>query len=177
MKITTKRLTELSLLTAIALIIFAVELQIPNLSPVAGIKLGLANIVTVYGVYRYKWWEISLILLARIVLGSFFCGNPSAILYSLSGGALCLLGMLLLKKIIPQNRLWICSVLGAVLHNIGQIAMAVLLMQTFAVAAYLPFLTVSGCIAGAFTGMCGQLLLNRLEKRTKAGKTKADQPK
>ena len=155
-------------MTAIALIIFVVELQIPNLSPVAGIKLGLANIITVYGVYRYKWWEISLILLARIVLGSFFCGNPSAILYSLSGGVLCLLGMLLLKKIIPPDRLWICSVLGAVLHNIGQITMAVILMQTFAVAAYLPFLTVSGCIAGAFTGMCGQLLLNRLDKRTKA---------
>lgn len=165
MKIGTKRLTELSLAAAIALIIFVIELQIPNLSPIAGVKLGLANIVTVYGVYRYRWWEISLVLLVRIILGSFFCGNPSAILYSLSGGVLCLLGMLLLKRIIPRSRLWICSVLGAVLHNTGQIAAAVLIMRTFAVAAYLPFLTVSGCIAGAFTGMCGQLLLKRIDKR------------
>lgn len=151
-------------MTAIALIIFVIELQIPNLSPIAGVKLGLANIVTVYGVYRFEKWEIALILIARIVLGSFFCGNPSAILYSLSGGVLCLLGMLLLKKIIPKNRLWICSVLGAVLHNTGQIATAVLLMKTTTVIAYLPFLLVSGCIAGAFTGMCAQLLLIRLEK-------------
>lgn len=165
MKIGTKRLTELSLAAAIALIIFVIELQIPNLSPIAGVKLGLANIVTVYGVYRYRWWEIALVLSVRIILGSFFCGNPSAILYSLSGGVLCLLGMLLLKKIIPRSRLWICSVLGAVLHNTGQIVAAVLIMRTFAVAAYLPFLTVSGCIAGAFTGMCAQLLLNRLDKR------------
>lgn len=160
----TKKLAELSVLTGIALIIFVVELQLPNLTNIAGIKLGLANIITVYGVYRYKPYEVSLILFARIILGCIFCGNPSAILYSLSGGVLCLLGMILLKKIIPKNHLWICSVLGAVLHNTGQILMAVILMKTLAVTAYLPFLTVSGCIAGAFTGICAQLVIKRLDK-------------
>lgn len=164
MKINVGRLTELSLVTAIALIIFVIELQIPNLTPIAGIKAGLANIVTVCGVYRYKWWEISLVLLVRILLGSLFCGNPSAVMYSLSGGAFCLLGMLLLKRIIPKSRLWLCSVFGAVLHNLGQLSMAALLMKTPTVFVYLPFLLVSGCVAGAFTGMCGQLLLNRLNK-------------
>lgn len=152
-------------MTAVALIIFVIELQIPNLSPIAGVKLGLANIVTVCGVYRCKWWEIFLVLFVRIILGSFFCGNPSAVLYSLAGGILCLLGMLLLKRIIPKNHLWICSVLGAVLHNVGQIFAAVLLMNTTSVIAYLPFLLVSGCIAGAFTGMCAQLLLKRIDKK------------
>lgn len=174
MKINTKRLAELSLMTAAALIIFVIELQIPNPSPIAGVKLGLANIVTVCGVYRCKWWEIALVMLARILLGSLFCGSPSAILYSLSGGLLCLLGMLLLKRIIPKNHLWICSVLGAVLHNIGQIAAAVLLMRTAAVMAYLPFLLVSGCIAGAFTGFCGQLLINRFDKGKPKGRSKGE---
>ena len=94
----TKRLAELALLSAIALIIFTVELNIPNPTPIAGIKLGLANIITVYGVYRYKAGEIALVLFVRIVLGSLFSPNPSAILYSLAGGTFCLLGMLLLKK-------------------------------------------------------------------------------
>ena len=64
-----RRMTELALLTAIALIIYVVELQIPNLSPVAGVKLGLANIITVYAVYRFKWSETALMLLARLLLG------------------------------------------------------------------------------------------------------------
>lgn len=159
-----KRLTELSLLTALALIIFVVELQIPNLSPIAGIKLGLANIITVYAVYCYRWSEAALILLARILLGSLFTSNPSAVIYSLSGGFLCLLGMLLLKKIIPVNHLWLCSVFGAVLHNIGQIAAAVLIMRTTAVLLYLPPLILSGCTAGALTGLAAQLVLKRISK-------------
>lgn len=159
-----KRLTELSLLTAIALIIFVVELQIPNISPIAGVKLGLANIITVFGVYRYKAGEVALALLARILLGSIFSSNPSAILYSLAGGLFCLLGMLLLKHIIPENHLWICSVLGAVLHNAGQILAAFFIMGMTSVFMYLPFLSVSGCIAGALTGLCAQLLINRLKK-------------
>lgn len=161
----TKRLAELALLTAIALIIFTVELHIPNPTPIAGIKLGLANIITVYGVYRYKAGEIALVLFVRILLGSFFSANPSAIIYSLTGGAFCLLGMLLLKKIIPLNRLWLCSILGAVLHNFGQILTAFLVMRTAAVFAYLPFLAVSGCIAGLFTGICAQILLTRFSKK------------
>lgn len=163
----TKRLTELSLLTAISLIIFVIELQIPNLSPIAGVKLGLANIITVYAVYRYKWSEAALVLLARILLGALFTSNPSAIIYSLSGGFLCLLGMILLKKMIPIKHLWLCSVFGAVLHNIGQLAAASLVMQMGTVWVYLPPLILSGCIAGALTGLAAQMVINRIEKKKK----------
>ncbi len=159
-----RRMTELALLTAIALIIYVVELQIPNLSPVAGVKLGLANIITVYAVYRFKWSETALMLLARLLLGTLFSSNPSALLYSLSGGTFCLLGMLLLKKIIPINRLWLCSVFGAVLHNLGQLTAASLIMKTAAVWLYLPPLVLSGCIAGALTGLAAQLVIKRTEK-------------
>lgn len=80
-----KKLTELALLTAIALIIFVIELQIPNPFPIPGVKLGLANIITVYAVYHYRATETLSIVLARILLGSFFSGNMMALMYSLSG--------------------------------------------------------------------------------------------
>lgn len=158
-----KRMAQLALLTAVALIIFVVEMQLPNLSPVPGIKLGLANIVTVYAMYHCTAKETLLIVIGRILLGSIFGGNISTIIYSFSGALLCLMGMLLLCHIIDEKYIWICSVIGAVLHNIGQITAAVVMMGTAAVLSYLPFLLVSGCIAGAFTGMCAQILIGRVD--------------
>lgn len=158
-----KRITQLALLTIIALIIFIIELRIPNLVPIPGVKLGLANIVTVYAMYHYTAKETMMIVLARILLGSIFGGNISAIFYSLGGALLCLVGMLLLRRVIDEKHIWICSILGAVLHNIGQIGVAVLMMKTTAVFFYLPFLLVSGCIAGAFTGACAQILIKKVK--------------
>lgn len=158
----TKRLTELSLLTAAALIIFIVELRLPDLSSVPGVKLGLANIITVYSVYRFRGKEVLLMVLTRVFLGALFSSNFSAIMYSLAGALLCLAGMLIVHRFIPENYLWLCSIIGAILHNTGQIAVALIVTRTFAVAAYYPFLLISGCIAGAFTGLCAQFVLKRI---------------
>ena len=157
-----KRLAELAVLTAVSLIIFIIELQIPNPFPVPGIKLGLANIITVYAVYHYKPYEVVLIVAVRLLLGSIFSGNISALLYSASGSALCLIGMLLLRRVIAESHLWLASVFGALLHNTGQLLAAMLLLQTTGLIAYYPFLVVSGCLAGAFTGLCTQLIIPRL---------------
>lgn len=156
-----KKLARLALLTAIALIIFIIEMRIPDIVPIPGVKLGLANIVTVFSIYHYSAKETSLIVLARILLGSIFGGNIGSIIYSLSGTLLCLTGMIILHRIIDEKNIWICSILGAVLHNIGQTAAALVMMKTTAVLSYLPFLLVSGCIAGAFTGICAQLLVRK----------------
>lgn len=161
-KISTKKLAEMSMLTAVALIIFIIEARIPNLAPVPGMKLGLANIITVYAVYRFRASETALIVLARIILGSVFAGNVSAMMYSLSGAVVCLAGMLLIKRIIPVKYLYLSSIAGAVFHNTGQIIAAIAIMRTTAVIAYYPFLLVSGCIAGLFTGICAQLLLKKI---------------
>ena len=107
-----RKLTELALLTAVALVIFVVELQIPNPFPIPGVKLGLANIITVFAVYHYRAREVFLIVFVRIFLGSIFSGNMLVLLYSMAGGLLCLVGMLLLKRLIPEKYIWICSVLG-----------------------------------------------------------------
>lgn len=101
-----------------------------------------------------------MVLASRILLGSFFSGRAIALLYSAAGGTACFLGMLLLKRVIPPRWLWISSVLGAVFHNIGQIAVAVAVIGISALA-YLPFLLVSGCLAGAFTGLCAQLVMQK----------------
>lgn len=157
----TGKTVQLALLTALALIIFVVELQIPNPFPIPGVKLGLANIITVYAVYHYRAREVFLVVLIRILLGTVFSGNMAAMLYSLAGGMLCLVGMLPLKRLLSEKYLWVLSVLGAVFHNIGQIA-AACLIAGWGVLAYLPFLLVSGCLAGAFTGVCAQLVVRRI---------------
>ena len=157
-----KRLARLAMLTAAALIIFIVELQIPNPFPIPGIKLGLANIITVYAVYRYRAAEVAMLVAVRITLGSVFSGNVMALLYSACGSLFCLAGMLLLRRAIDEKHLWLSSVCGALLHNTGQMAAALLVTQTPSLLLYFPFLAVSGCLAGLFTGLCAQLILPRL---------------
>lgn len=158
----TKRLTELALLTAVALIIFVVELQIPNPIPIPGAKLGLANIITVFAIYSYQAREVFLIVLCRTVLGSIFGGNMMALFYSLAGGFLCLVGMWLLKRILSQKYIWLCSVFGAIFHNVGQSIVACIIAG-MGMIVYLPFLLVSGCLAGAFTGACVQVVIYRID--------------
>lgn len=160
-----RKLCELALLTATALIIFVVELQIPYPFPIPGVKAGFANIITVYAVYRYRAHEAAAVAAVRILLGSVFTGNLMALLYSAAGTLLCLLAMIPLKKVIDERHLWMTSVIGAVLHNTGQMAAALLVTRTPSLLLYYPFLIVSGCLAGAFTGLCAQLVILRLSKK------------
>lgn len=159
-----RKMTELALLSSVALIIFIIELRIPNPFPIPGVKLGLANIVTVYAVFRYRPSETAMIVTVRLLPGAIFSGNPSALLYSAAGAACCLLGMLALRRILPEKQIWLCSVIGAMLQNIGQITAAVILMRSIGVIAYLPLLLVTGSLAGLFTGLCAQLLLSRIKR-------------
>lgn len=160
-----KKLARLGLLTALALIIYIVELRLPDIAPIPGMKLGLANIVTVCALFSFTPKETALILYARIILGSIFASNPSAVLYSISGGTLCLVGMVLLRKHIGKKSIWLCSVYGAVLHNIGQTAAAVFIMQTSAVLTYLPILIFFACISGTLTGLTAQFIIVRTNKK------------
>ena len=159
-----RRLTELSLLTSVALIMFIIEQRFPDIAPIPGVKLGFANIVTVYAVYRYHPGESAMMVTARLLLGALFSSNVSALIYSAAGAYLCLVGMLGVRYIIPEKHLWLCSVIGAMLHNTGQIAAAVVMMHTTAVISYFPVLMVSGTIAGLFTGICTQFLVKRTNR-------------
>ena len=158
----TKRMVRLALLTATALILFTVEAQIPPPVPIPGVKLGLANIITVYAMFRFGPRDTLLILLTRVLLGSFVTGAVSALIFSLSGGLLCYLVMLALRRVLTERQIWVCGVIGAVAHNIGQILACVAVYQTTAVLAYLPPLLLSGIVTGLFTGLAATYLLKRL---------------
>lgn len=156
-----KRLTLLALLSAIALTIFMVEAQIPALVPIPGVKLGLANIVTVFAVFTLGAKEGAAVLFVRIFLGAVFAGNFSTIFYSAAGG-ICAIGVtIVLRKILKKDQLWVAGCLGAVAHSIGQMAMAILLTGTPGLAVYLPVMIAVSIATGLLTGVCAQLLVNR----------------
>ena len=157
----TKKLTQLSLLTAIALTIFMVEAQIPALVPIPGIKMGLSNIITVFTVFVMGPKEGISVLFVRIFLGAVFAGNFSTIFYSAAGGA-CAIGVtILLKKILTEKQLWIAGCCGAIAHSIGQMGMAILLSGTPGLAVYLPVMIAASILSGSFTGLCAQFLVKR----------------
>jgi len=157
----TRKLTFMALLTAIALTIFMIEAQIPPLVPIPGIKLGLANIVTVFAVFALGSREAAMILFVRIFLGAVFAGNFSTILYSGAGGLLAILTTISLKRILTVKQLWVAGTLGAMAHSVGQMAMAIAVTATPGLAVYLPVMIICSIITGIFTGLCAQLLLNR----------------
>ena len=156
-----QKITTLGLLTAIALTIFMVESQIPSIVPLPGVKLGLANIVTVFTVFALSPKDGILVLSARIFLGAVFSGNFSTVFYSAGGGLLAILTTIGLKKLLRQNQIWICSCLGAIAHSIGQMSVAVWITGTPSLLIYLPVLILCSILTGSFTGLCAQLLLKR----------------
>ena len=156
-----RKLTLMALLTAIALTIFMIEAQIPAPVPIPGIKLGLANIVTVFAVFALGSKEAASILFVRIFLGAVFAGNFSTILYSGAGGLCAILVTIGLRKILTEKQLWVAGALSAIGHSIGQMAMAIAVTSTPSLAVYLPVMIICSVITGLFTGLCAQLLLNR----------------
>lgn len=151
----------LGLLTAVALTIFLVEAQLPPVLPVPGVKLGLANIVTVFTVFALGPGEGILMLTARIFLGAVFCGNFSSILYSAAGGACAIAVTIALRRILTRKQLFVAGCLGAMAHSVGQIAMAALVLGTASVFVYLPVLLAVSLVTGLFTGLCAQFLVDR----------------
>ena len=160
----TRRVTRMALLTAIALTIFMAEAQIPNPIPIPGIKLGLANIVTVYAMFLLGPADTLMILVSRVFLGSVFSGQMMTFLYSLSGGLLCYVAMLFLRLVLTKDQIWVCSCIGGACHNLGQLAAAMLVLRTTVVVFYLPHLLLAGLCAGLFTGLCAQFLIRRLDR-------------
>lgn len=159
-----KKQIRMAMLSAIALAIFWVEAQIPVPVPVPGVKLGLANVVTVYAVFALGTWEAAGILLIRVLLGSLFSGQIVSLLYSAAGGALAFLTVLGLRRILTEKQIWAASCLSAVAHNLGQIAVAIAITQTPALLYYLPVLLASGLITGLFTGLAAQALVLHFKK-------------
>ena len=163
MKLSTRQLTLCALLTAMALALSYLENLFPlSLAiPIPGVKLGLANIVTVFALYALGAGQALLILLARCFLGSLFAGNMNALLFSLFGG-LCAMGsMVLLSRLRGLSVYGVC-VGGAAAHNCGQVAAAVLTLGSGAPLYYLPVLLAVSLLTGGLTGLASACLFQGL---------------
>ncbi len=149
---TTKRAAYCAMLTALAMIFGYVEALIPFGFGIPGVKLGLANIVIVLALYILPAYQALAIQLMRIVLISFLFGNLSMMIYSLAGGILSFLVMCLLKRMKGFSVTGV-SIAGGVSHNIGQLTVAVLVVQNLKIAFYFPALMLAGLVTGGVIGI------------------------
>ena len=147
--------------TALALIFSYVETLIPIQFGVPGIKLGLANLIIVIVLYKTDWREALLLSVVRIILAGFIFGSLFSIIYSLAGGILSLAVMALLKR---TDRFSVAgiSIAGGVCHNIGQLIVAMVVVETYQVGYYLPVLLIAGLITGAVIGAIAGEVLKRI---------------
>lgn len=151
---TLKKLTTLSLFTTLSLIIFLLESLLPPLTPVPGIKLGLANIITLVLLRNYSLKDTALVLIARILLSAFFAGQAMSLIYSLAGGLASLMIMFLFNRLLNGHYIFLTSITGGIAHNLGQLLIAYLITRVPGVWMYLPFLIPGGMLTGLFTGLC-----------------------
>lgn len=157
----TKRIAMLGLMVTLALILSYVESMIPVFVGIPGIKLGLANLVSVFLLYRTSFKEAVLVSVVRILISGFMFGNLMSISFSMAGSILSLLVMCILKKI---NRFSVIgvSIAGGCMHNIGQLIVAAVVVQTSKLLYYLPVLLISGLITGMLIGVASGILIKRL---------------
>lgn len=149
--------------TAFALIMGYIESMIPFYFGIPGVKLGLTNIVIVIALYVMGVKEAFLLNVARIVLVGFLFGSLYSILYSLAGGMLSLLVMVLLKRTGRFSAGGV-SIAGGISHNIGQILVAIFVVETASIAYYLPVLLIAGTVTGFLIGLISSEVLRRLPK-------------
>ena len=158
----TLKLTTLALTISFAMVLSYIESRIPAFVAIPGIKVGLANIAVIFTLYKLGIKEAITVSVIRVVLVSMLFGSPISMIYSISGAVLSLLAMSLLKVLTPLSEVAV-SVTGGVMHNIGQIAAASFMLSTNVVIYYLPFLLVSGTIAGIAVGIVSAILVKKVK--------------
>ena len=163
MKSKTKKIALLGISAALAMVMSFVESLIPPLAAIPGIKIGLANLVTVFILYKLGMKYAVSINLVRILLSSILFGNLQVFVFSLAGACLSLLGMFIMKKTGLFSVISV-SILGGILHNIGQITVACFWTSTPEVVFYLPVLLISGTVAGTVIGLLAGFVTKKLEK-------------
>ena len=164
MKFKPKTIALLGICTTIALVLAWLEAMLPPLfAAVPGIKMGLPNIILVFLLYRRGPDFAALVSFLRVVLITLLFGNAMALIYSLAGGALSMLLMWLLSRLQWFSTVGV-SVAGGVAHNIGQVLMAMLLLETPQLGYYLVVLTITGTAAGILVGLAGALLIKKMPK-------------
>lgn len=163
MKNNTKKLTLLAMMITFAIILSYIESKIPAFVAIPGVKIGLANIVVIFVLFKLGIKEAIVISGVRVFIISMLFGNPLSLIYSIAGAFLSLTVMFILKKLTPLKEVAL-SVVGGVMHNVGQIAVASLILETNVLVYYMPFLILSGTIAGIAVGIAAALLIVKTKK-------------
>ena len=158
----TKKVAMLGLTIALAMIMSYIEALVPLSFAVPGIKMGLANIVIIFVLYKIGTKEAILVSLIRVILVSLLFSNVMAMAYSIAGAVLSLSVMWLLKKTDKFSFVGV-SIAGGIMHNVGQIIMAVILLGTEQIALYLPVLIITGTATGVVIGIVSGLVVNRFK--------------
>lgn len=161
MKKTTK-ITFLGLFTAVALVLSFLETLIPNMVPIPGFKIGLANFAVLLALYLFGFKEAVIVDLARIILAALLFGSFFSFWYALSGAVCALIIELIIKKTDKFSPIGV-SVFGAVFHNIGQFIVAVILIKSLGILYYLPFTLLFCVLSGALNGYLVLILKDRLK--------------
>lgn len=152
----------LGLSIALAMIMSYIEVLVPLSFAVPGIKMGLANIVIIFVLYKLGTKEAVLVSVIRVILVSLLFSNAMAMAYSIAGAVLSLVVMWILKKTDKFSVIGV-SVAGGIMHNVGQIIMAIILLGTEQIALYLPVLIVTGTITGVVIGIVAGIVINRFK--------------
>lgn len=158
-----KKVALFAMNVALAFVFSYLESLIPFNFGIPGIKLGLANLVVVTALYTVGEKQAFVISVIRIILSGLTFGGVFSLVYSLAGGILSFVAMLLAKKCRALSVTGV-SIIGGSLHNIGQLIAAAIVMQTASIAYYLPVLLLSGAVTGAVIGVVSNLIINRLNK-------------
>ena len=152
-----KRVATVSILIAVAFVLSWIELILSITTPIPGIKIGLANLAILVTMYYCSEKDAFMVLVGRLVLNAMLFGNVNSLIYSIAGGLLSFVIMVIYKKFFPKHIIYI-SITGGVFHNIGQLIAASVVMNTF-LSWYIPYLIIGGIIAGLFNGIVCQKLL------------------
>ena len=158
-----KKAAYMGMLTALAFVFSYIEFLVPINLGVPGIKLGLANLVVIVALYLMNVRAACTLSFVRILLTGLTFGNPASMIYSLAGGMLSLAIMIMAKKSDFFSVTGV-SVLGGVFHNVGQIIVAILVVETKSLLFYLPVLILSGTVAGVLIGILASILIRHLNK-------------
>lgn len=147
---------------AVALLLSYVETLIPTIYPaVPGIKLGLPNVIAVFVLYRFGVAEAALVSFVRVAISSMLFGTPLIFFYSIAGAALSIAVMAILKRVDFLSAVGV-SAAGGISHNLGQILLAMLLLNTAELGYYMVILAISGAISGTCVGLCGGIMIKRI---------------
>ena len=155
---------KLGLLTAVAIVLGYFEYLLP-VTGIPGVKLGLANTVLLYALYFIDVPSAILLMFLKVGLSGLLFGGPAAMLYSLAGGVLSLVVMILARKSKGLSIVGV-SVLGAVSHNIAQMVVACFVVETRAILAYLPILLFAAAVTGTLTGLIARYTFRGLRPKT-----------